>query len=92
MMKRWIWLLALCVLVLSVSGAQAQVIWQDQSGQVEVVSTVIDDTEWLFLPSGTDLSALGLTVDGETIQYDWMALSQPDGEIPGVYPGVLEQT
>lgn len=91
-MKRWIFAILACALFCCAAAAQAQVVWQDDERQVEVVSVMIDGEEWLFLPSGADLSAMSLRVNGEPFSTDWKAAAQTDEEIPGVYSGVLEPT
>lgn len=90
-MKRWMLLLA-CLFVFWAAQAQAQVIWRDDGGHVQVVSTSIGEEEWLFLPSGTDLSSLLLSSNGQTSRIDWLAVSQTAQERPNVYSGVLELT
>ena len=57
-------MLLACLFVFGAAQAQAQVIWQDDAGYVEVLSTPIRGEEWLFLPSGTNLSALKLSANG----------------------------
>ena len=84
------WLLLAALLCLMMPAARAQVRWQGADGLVWTDSVTIGQEEWLFLPSGTDLSALSL--DGATV--DWLAAPRVEpntrelkgGEaLPGVY-------
>lgn len=86
---------ALCALVLCLclfGAAHGQVLWHHESGLVEVHSVPIGDAEWLFLPAGADLSALTLTIGGETSVVDWLSIGVENPEIPGVYTALLPQT
>ena len=86
-MKRWFWfalILALCLPFCS----HAQVIWHDPARTVTVHSVTLDEEEWLFLPSGSDLSALQLEQDGVVHTVDWTALSAEDESRQNVHSGI----
>ena len=89
-MNKRFWLLLAALLCLMIPAARAQVRWEGADGLVWTESVSIGQEEWLFLPSGTNLSALSL--DGETV--DWLAAPRVEedareskaGEaLPGVY-------
>ncbi len=79
-------LLAALLCALALPAAALAVRWEGAGGRVWVDSVRIQDEPWLFLPSGTDMSALRL--DGRDT--DWLALSHEEAELPGVYTGRWE--
>ncbi|MBQ7867551.1 MAG: CotH kinase family protein [Clostridia bacterium] len=90
-MKRKMMLVMLALLMLWAFSAHAQVIWHGP-GDVTVSSCVLQDEDWLFLPSGTDPAQLELTVNGERTRIDWTQHSHESDVIPGVLSSVLPQT
>ena len=90
-MKRKMMLVILATLMLWAISARAQVIWHGP-GDVTVSSCMLQDEDWLFLPSGTKLAQLELTASGERILIDWTQHSHESDVIPGVLSGVLPQT
>lgn len=86
-MRRF-WGLLLVLLCLS-GAAQAQILWRDASGSVTVTAALVQDEPWLFLPSGTDLHALTLEADGESLTLDWASTAAVDDALPYVYSGAL---
>ena len=85
-MKRWFWfafILSLCLPFCS----QAQVTWHDPAGKVEVHSVTLQEEEWLFLPSGSDLTALKLEENGTVQTVDWTTVSKEAEDRQNVYTG-----
>ena len=91
MVRKW-FLPLMFALLFVLLPAEAEVIWHDASGKVEVVSTTIRDEEWLFLPSCADLSALKLTAGGENIEINWLNTAGTSEDMPSVYSGAVKDT
>lgn len=89
-MRRFLWMLLLCSLL--IVPAHAQLLWQDESGTVEVAACEILEEQWLFLPSGTNLEKLRLQVDGKDMLLNWLAFSTSSEEMPDVHTGALPQS
>jgi len=80
------------VLICFVFPAQAQVVWHSPAQEVQVAAVTILEENWLFLPSGSDLTQLSLTVNGSPLTLDWTAHAQENADHPGLYTGVLPGT
>ncbi len=87
-MKRMLLIVALLCTLGVILPAQAEVVWHDPTCTVEVRSAVLDGEDWLFLPSGSDLSALLLEQDGQVVETDWAAVSSENRERRHVHSGL----
>lgn len=70
----------------------ADIVWHSSDESVQVHSVTITDENWLFLPSGADLSSLSLTIDGEETLLNWAALSSPHAMLAQIHTGTLPNT
>ena len=90
-MKRWLWIFW-ALLALALPAQAAEIRWLGADGGVQVTANPIAEESWLFLPSGTDLAKLHLSVEGEETVLDWLALSTPDETLAPLHTGLLPQT
>lgn len=86
-MKRLLWMILVMAALFMPLCASAQVTWQDPGAAVEVHSVTLQGEEWLFLPSGSDLSALKLIHNGEAGFVNWLEVSHENEVMPNVRTG-----